>query len=164
MKRVHFVCTGNTCRSPMAEELFVLAAKKEGMAIEAESAGIAAFGGQATSSNALNVLSEIGIDRNKSAKRVDEQFMKTADLVFTMTENHKRVLMERYPFASDRIFTLKEYVWDYLRKSQGIHELYGGLDVADPFGGDLETYQETRDELRVLIDELIRSIQADYLI
>ncbi|MGE6487330.1 low molecular weight protein arginine phosphatase [Paenisporosarcina sp. NPDC076898] len=137
---IYFVCTGNTCRSPMAEAIFQ-SHNKEGM--DVRSAGIYAMEDGDISENAKQVIREAGIDFTHYSRQVSEEDIRWADLVLTMTTAHKQLIMQAFPFAADKIFTLKEYV-----------RPYGPHDVSDPFGGDAHMYRQTFLELTQLTNEL----------
>jgi len=147
VKRILFVCTGNTCRSPMAEALF--RAKANGQEWEVRSAGVAAFDGQSASAHAIEVLRERGIDTEHKSSSLSEELVDWADLILTMTESHKRAVLSIFPAAQSKVHTLREFV--------GVE---GITDIADPFGGDLEVYrrcaQEIEESLDMLIDRLSR--------
>ena len=146
MIRVLFVCTGNTCRSPMAEA--ILKDKKiEG--IEVQSAGVYASHGQEASLHAKNVLGENQIDFLHQSKPLSPELLEWATYIFTMTEGHKSAVMNSYPQVMDKTFTLKEFVND---------DKYD-RDIMDPFGGSKEIYRETFNELRELIDQLVKKLK-----
>ena len=84
MTKFVFVCTGNTCRSPMAEAIM----KQRGF--EAKSAGLFAFPGEPISREAKKVLSEKGIDFDHSAQIFNMELGEWADIILTMTESHKK--------------------------------------------------------------------------
>ncbi|AQQ54285.1 low molecular weight protein arginine phosphatase [Planococcus lenghuensis] len=132
---IFFVCTGNTCRSPMAEA--ILKAKQlDGM--DARSAGLFAGGGP-ISGHARNVLTEEGIDTDHQSRSVTPDDIDWATLVLTMTKAHKDALIRSYPGAGHKIYTLKEYVYGEEH------------DVSDPYGGSESQYRETYRELKGLL-------------
>lgn len=142
MKNILFVCTGNTCRSPMAEALFNM--KADGRFV-AKSAGVFAAPGSNASPQALEVLADQGIAFNHSSQKLESDLIEWADLILTMTGSHKQMLFMHNPEASEKVYTLKEYTAD-------------GGDISDPFGGSVDIYRETMDELDQLIDQLVKRL------
>ncbi len=141
MQRILFVCTGNTCRSPMAEALFRNKAADRTM--EIRSAGVAAYNGQPASPHAQQVLTERGIAHQHQARRLDEELIGWADLILTMTRSHKDMILHYFPATADKVFTLREYV--------GVE---GMGDIADPFGGTVEEYRRCAEEIDESLDKL----------
>lgn len=110
MKRVLFVCTGNTCRSPMAEALFRRMAAERGVEAEVKSAGVSAVDGQEMSPHSQEVLRQRGIAADEfRSSFLDESMVDWADLILTMTMLHKQMVIERFPAAVDKTHALKEY-------------------------------------------------------
>ncbi|MCR9243755.1 MAG: Sua5/YciO/YrdC/YwlC family protein [bacterium] len=140
-----FVCTGNTCRSPLAEALArdlvsrhleidpgdVLA---RGFAFA--SAGISTLDGMPASDNSIAAGQELGLDlSNHQSQLVTPELMAHSTRVYCLSQSHRQALLAEFPDAARKI--------QMLRADQ--------LDIRDPFGGPLEVYQKVRDEIRAAI-------------
>ena len=230
--RLLFVCTGNTCRSPMAA---ALAQHLSGEAelpfqVEVRSRGLYAVDGEPMSAHAQEALAERGVTVEHRAAMLEEEDLAWADLVLTMTMQHKRFLWEAFPDYQEKTFTLKEYILELEREqkrktgkgdgnvsedgnvsatasSEGeqaggtgpasenqdggtasnkadapedgttglttglsaegdeaeaddfsweyLQRYFSALDVPDPFGGDLDVYRRTRDDLEASLRRLL---------
>lgn len=139
MINVLFVCTGNTCRSPMAEAL-LKARNNEGIVVR--SAGIFASNGQDASKYAKEVLKENNIEHHHQSKQLSVDDIQWATHILTMTESHAAIIRDLYPEYKNKVSTLKGYV-----NSRG-----NNMDVLDPFGGQKEDYRHTFNELAELIE------------
>lgn len=139
MARILFVCSGNTCRSPLAAVLGRAVAADHAVGLEVASAGISAVDGAPASGHAQTVAVALGgsLADHRSA-RVSAGMLAAADLVLTMTAAHRDALLAEWPAMADRVLTLGE--------AAGFHQ-----DVADPYGGSYEDYERTAAELGRLI-------------
>ncbi|MBS3887023.1 MAG: low molecular weight protein arginine phosphatase [Dethiobacter sp.] len=144
-----FVCTGNTCRSPLAKVLTEAALRASGVdGWEVASAGLAAHPGMAASAEAGAVAREAGLDLAlHRAKPLSAELLARAELVLVMTAGHKTALLAGAAGYADKIYTVKEYL------------SFAG-DVADPFGGGLASYRQTAQELHSLVSLLVEKLKG----
>ena len=141
MKRVLFVCTGNICRSPLAEALLQRELAQRGIdEFEVVSAGTGAWEGTPASEGAYLVGLEHDLDlSNHRAMLLTRELITGADLLLTMARHHRTRAQELG--GEGRAYVLGEYVG-----------LTGPeAEVSDPFGSDLEVYRETYAQLEELI-------------
>jgi protein-tyrosine-phosphatase len=140
MFKILLVCTGNTCRSPMAAALLAAMVEKAGLGdkICVESAGIAAWG-QPASAAALTVMRQAGlsVDKHRSRQLVPAQLAE-ADLILTMTAAHKRAVAGMAQGTAGKIYTLAEFAGET-------------GDVQDPFGGSVAEYRACAGQLERLL-------------
>ncbi len=148
--KILFVCTGNTCRSPMAEYFAKEYIRKNNLTnFEVGSAGINAATGESATSEAIKVMKEEGIDiKPHKSKMLMEADLEESDKVFTMTNSHKEVIEDMYGY--EEVYTLKHFL-----------DSCEDCDILDPYGYDLAKYRETRDEIKEAVQELMKKLSKD---
>lgn len=131
MKKYLFVCTGNTCRSPMAEAILKKILKSD----EVRSAGLNAFPGIPTSHKTVEVLKEIEIEFEGRSRRLNDELVEWADLIICMENWQKEEAMSRFTNSNEKILTIGEWCGKKY------------LEIGDPVGEDIEGYRIVRDKL-----------------
>lgn len=137
MKNILFVCTGNTCRSPMAQAIFNSLAV--GTELSACSCGIYGDGISPISKNAKSALAEIGIEFEHISAPISKELIKNADFIVGMTSNHARNIIALFPEYADKVYAMP-------------------MDISDPYGGNIETYRSCRDEIEICVKQLIKTL------
>lgn len=138
-KFIAFVCSGNTCRSPMAEGIFNKLAEENKLSVRAESFGMATVDGLPVSENSVKVCSEIGIDlTGKKSNAVGSVDLKKYDKFYCMSQSHADILKIYLGVDEEKIAV---------------------MGVSDPYGGDEDVYRICRDEIYNSVEEIIKEYE-----
>lgn len=129
---VLFICTGNTCRSPMAAALM----KHHYPEVEVASAGVMATNGEPAAAEAVRAMDERQVEIDHESQPLTKELIDWADVIFAMTQGHKDIMKRMFPDAEKKTVLLKEYA--------GTN---GDRDIGDPIGGGREVYHETAEEM-----------------
>jgi len=145
------VCSGNTCRSPMAEVVArQMIAERRGLhaddleaaGVTVQSAGVFANNGTSASTEAVKAMAEVKIDLSgHRSKALNAELVQSADVIYTMTESHRQAVVDAFPGAEAKVYRLD-----------------AEADVEDPFGGTLRQYQRTAEMIRRRLEQRLTEL------
>jgi protein-tyrosine-phosphatase len=147
VKSVLFVCTGNSCRSQMAEGYLQKVLKEKGKdKIQVISAGLAAYDGSPPTQQAIQVMKENGVDiSGNRSKSVTDKMAEETDIIFAMTGSHLTDLRRRFPATQKKVYLLREFDENYNPKDP---------DVFDPIGLPLHAYESCFELMKTPIEKV----------
>ena len=150
MKTILFICTGNVCRSPMAEGLFRKATGGNNE-FRVLSAGLGAMDGQPPTPHSVTAMRELGIDISSQRSRaLTGELVRQSDFIFGMTHGHVDTISLLYPAAAEKTFLLREFddsVEPYEK------------DIPDPIGCPYDVYVHCREQIKHSIASLLKFMQ-----
>lgn len=144
MDKIVFICTGNTCRSPMAEGLFKSMNGEQKTGLEAISAGIFTNNGMPASENAVIAAKELGADiSNHKSQILNGDIVNNAKYLVCMTGAHYDQILLKFPNANDKLFTLLP------------------TDIDDPFGGNIDDYRKCAAQIKLAVESIIERLSKN---
>jgi glycine hydroxymethyltransferase len=149
VKIILFVCTGNICRSPMAEGLFrqMVADRPD---IRVKSAGLSAFPGQHPSTYAVQSMADANVDISGfRSQQLTADLVREASCIFVMTRNHLDSVQYLFPEAAEKLFLLREF-----------ETCASSLDVTDPIGMGPDAYEMTREIIQRALPGILKFIDS----
>ncbi len=150
--RVTFVCTGNICRSPMAEHIFRRHAEDAGLDVEVDSSGTDRWHvGDAADERTVATLRRAGYASAHRARRFEPSWFEHYDLIVALDQGHRRDLLRLAPdeAARDKIRLLREF--DPAARDH---------DVADPYYGRGSAFEEVREQIEAAVPGLLVHVRA----
>ena len=148
---IMFVCTGNTCRSAMAEGLAKKVVDEKNLNISICSSGIFAMKGEHASFNSVAIMKEYDVDIvTHTATPIEESNIIKMDFIFCATNGHKSQVLARYPELKDKVYTMKEYA--------GLSNEGKEMDISDPWGFDINTFRMCAAEISLYVDKIIERL------
>lgn len=145
------VCTGNTCRSPMAAALLSAAARARGRSLDVESAGISPFPDASIAAETVETLREIGVaPLERRACALDEDAVHRSDVILAMERWHLDRIVERHPEAKAKTHLVIAFAG-------------GAADegIPDPYGLSVERYRSVRDRLRTVAEGVLDRLDRE---
>ena len=148
-KKILFVCTGNTCRSPMAEGLLKKMARENQLPVEVQSAGLAAFAGVPPAPEAVEACGERGVDiSSHQTQPLSKTLVMDSDLILTMTEKHKEMILKKMPALLEKVRLLSDFA------GAGVE------DIEDPVGQGVEVYRKVLDQMQRYLTKALEKLKA----
>jgi protein-tyrosine-phosphatase len=150
--KIMFICTGNICRSAMAEAMMKkMLEEKKKENIEVYSCGTDAENGDRSTYNAIYVMKRYDIDLTKHmATNILNSDIKNMDLILCATMSHKRTVLNYYPELEGKVYTMKEYA--------ELDNHGKDMDISDPWGYDENIYERCAVEIENCLENIINKI------
>ena len=159
-KTILFVCTGNSCRSAMAEGIFRKMLKErteDDSKFNIISAGISALPDMSPTYEAISAASEQSVDISQhKTLQLQEDLVKKADLILVMSHIHEDYIMRKFPFAQNKTFLLKKFTLN--NKSESNQNKERNYEIIDPIGRKIDFYRVVARELKENLEKILDKI------
>ena len=150
--KIMFICTGNICRSAMAEGMMKKLAKDNKLDLDICSCGIYAEDGDYATYNAIETAKyyDVNIEEHR-ATNIKNSKIEEMDIILCATESHKETVLYLYPKLKEKVFTMKEYA--------KLDKNGQDMDIKDPWGYDMNVYQNCAEEIEICLEKIIYIIK-----
>lgn len=150
--KIMFICTGNICRSAMAEGLMKKLIKENNIDAEIYSCGTYAETGDYATYNAIDAMKQYDVNiEEHRATNIRDSKIKEMDLILCATQKHKQMVGYLYPDLKEKVYTMKEYAEIYNNGEE--------LDISDPWGYDINVYYNCAIEIKKCLEEIVKKIK-----
>ena len=149
--KIMFICTGNICRSAMAEGMLKKIASDKKLNIEVYSCGIYAEDGDYATYNAIEAAKYYDVDISKHrATNIKNSKIQEMDVILCATTSHKNMVKTMYPDLVNKVYTMKEYA--------KIDKNGQDMDIKDPWGYDIDVYKRCIQEINICLEKMINKL------
>lgn len=154
--KIMFICTGNICRSAMAEGMMKKKIEDRKIEVDVYSCGIYAETGDYATYNAIEAVKEYGVDiSSHRATNIRESQIEEMDVILCATVSHRQSVLYLYPRLEGKVYTMKEYA--------GIDENGKDLDIRDPWGYDENVYCRCALEIEGCLEKIVDKLEESIL-
>lgn len=139
--KILFVCTGNTCRSPLMQAMFEEYVNEKGVEFDIDSAGLSCGYGDSPSKNTTAIIEKRGLFFTHTSQPITTQLLENSDIIITATDTHKQLLLQ---YGSDsKLYSFKDIC---------------GVDIQDPYGMDISAYEQVEKTIEDNLDNIYNFI------
>lgn len=150
--KIMFICTGNICRSAMAEGIMKKLVKDKKIDAQIYSCGIYAESGDYATYNAIEAAKYYDVDiSNHRATNIKNSQIEEMDIILCATNSHKDVVISMYPNLINKVYNMKEYA--------KLDEDGKDMDIKDPWGYDMEIYRRCIEEISICLEKIIGKLK-----